>query len=51
MTRRRTSVYRNRKRNKSRKLRKLRGGQYLSNVGYSTGYSQPFFKAYVSNIV
>ena len=38
------------KRNRlSRKL--LRGGQYLSNVGYSTGYSAPFFKPYIANIV
>ncbi len=39
--------------NKNRKSRKMRGGntQYLSNVGYSSGYSLPFYKPYVTNIV
>ncbi len=39
--------------NKKRKTRRLRGGntQYLSNVGYSSGYSLPFYKPYVTNIV
>ena len=38
---------------KNRKSRRLRGGntQYLSNVGYSSGYSLPFYKPYVTNIV
>ena len=42
-----------RNRNKKRKSRRLYGGntQYLSNVGYSTGYSLPFYKPYVTNIV
>ena len=41
-----------RKKQKKRKTRyKQKGGQYLSNVGYSTGYSAPFFKPYVNNIV
>ena len=37
----------------NRKSRRLRGGntQYLSNVGYSSGYSLPFYKPYVTNIV
>ena len=53
----RTFRNRNRKRQsrkqKQRQTRRLRGGntQYLSNVGYSTGYSLPFYKPYVTNIV
>ncbi len=44
---------RNRITKKRRKSRRLRGGntQYLSNVGYSSGYSLPFYKPYVTNIV
>lgn len=40
-------------RKRNRKSRRLRGGntQYLSNVGYSSGYSLPFYKPYVTNIV
>jgi hypothetical protein len=35
-----------------RKSRKLYGGrQYLTNVGYSSGYSMPFFNKMVTNIV
>jgi hypothetical protein len=42
---------RNRKRQR-RKSRKIRGGrQYLTNVGYSSGYSMPFFNKSVTNIV
>jgi hypothetical protein len=42
---------RNRRRQR-RKSRKLRGGrQYLTNVGYSSGYSMPFFNKMVTNIV
>ncbi len=42
-----------RKNTRNRKSRRLRGGntQYLSNVGYSSGYSLPFYKPYVTNIV
>jgi hypothetical protein len=42
-----------RKNIKNRQSRRLRGGntQYLSNVGYSSGYSLPFYKPYVTNIV
>jgi hypothetical protein len=50
----RTFRNRNRKRQtRKRKTRRMRGGntQYLSNVGYSTGYSLPFYKPYVTNIV
>jgi len=39
------------KRKKQKKSRKIYGGQYLSNVGYSSGYSLPFYKPYVTNIV
>lgn len=44
---------RNRNRNRKRKTRRMRGGntQYLSNVGYSSGYSLPFYKPYVTNVV
>jgi hypothetical protein len=44
---------RNRRKNRNKKTRRLRGGntQYLSNVGYSSGYSLPFYKPYVTNIV
>ena len=39
-------------RKQRRKSRKLRGGrQYLTNVGYSSGYSLPFFNKMVTNIV
>ena len=38
-----------RKRNK--KSRRIRGGQYRSNVGYSAGYSLPFFTKTVTNII
>ena len=48
---RRTKTRQTRK-NKQRKTRKMRGGnQYLNNLGYSTGYSLPFYKPYVYNIV
>jgi hypothetical protein len=50
----RTFRNRNRKRQtRKRKTRRMRGGntQYLSNAGYSTGYSLPFYKPYVTNIV
>ena len=49
----RKSKNRNRNRNRNRKTRRLHGGntQYLSNVGYSSGYSLPFYKPYVTNIV
>jgi hypothetical protein len=42
-----------RKNLRNRRSRRLRGGntQYLSNVGYSSGYSLPFYKPYVTNIV
>lgn len=42
-----------RKSRRNRQTRRLRGGntQYLSNVGYSSGYSLPFYKPYVTNIV
>lgn len=37
---------------RQRKSRKMRGGnQYLNNVGYATGYTLPFYKPYVYNIV
>jgi len=45
--------FKTRRRSTKRKSRRLRGGntQYLSNVGYSSGYSLPFYKPYVTNIV
>ena len=44
---------RNKNKNRNIKSRRMRGGntQYLSNVGYSSGYSLPFYKPYVTNIV
>jgi hypothetical protein len=39
------------KRNRKIKSRRIRGGQYRSNVGYSSGYSLPFFTKTVTNIV
>ena len=49
----RLRTFRNRNRKRQRKTRRLRGGntQYLSNVGYSSGYSLPFYKPYVTNVV
>jgi hypothetical protein len=42
----------NKRKRYRKKSRKLRGGrQYLTNVGYSSGYSMPFFKPMVTNIV
>ena len=35
----------------NRKSRRIRGGQYRSNVGYSSGYSLPFFTKTVTNII
>jgi len=43
-------IVRSRKRIKRNRFSKKKGGQYLSNVGYSTGYSAPFFRPYVENI-
>ena len=41
-----------RRNKKQRKSRKMRGGnQYLNNIGYTSGYSLPFYKPYVYNIV
>jgi hypothetical protein len=42
---------RNRKTKNKSKSRRIRGGQYRSNVGYSSGYSLPFFTKTVTNIV
>lgn len=36
---------------KNNKSRRIRGGQYRSNVGYSSGYSLPFFTKTVTNVV
>jgi hypothetical protein len=46
-------VVRSRKKIKRNRFsrKKVGGSQYLSNVGYSTGYSAPFYKEYVTNIV
>ncbi len=40
------------RRRKVRKNRTRKGGrQFMSNVGYNTGYSMPVYKPYVTNVV
>jgi hypothetical protein len=35
-----------------RKSRKIKGGrQFMSNVGYSSGYSMPVYKPFITNVV
>ena len=41
-----------RRNKRQKKSRKMHGGnQYLNNLGYSSGYTLPFYKPYVYNIV